>query len=91
MSLPTSIHSYTLKNPVEISGVLEKKKYKYQGSQDHDNFGGFGFYKVFEVNDIVMKKMIPLKVDVSKYIGGVRMACEGFMNAATDSFLKNAE
>lgn len=91
MSLPTSIHNYTLKNNIEIGGVIEKKKYKYVGRQNHAWSYGYGALSVFSVQDIFMKKVEPIDVDAKKYNAGVRMACDAYLNAATDEFLNKTK
>jgi hypothetical protein len=91
MGLPTSMNVYSLKKPVEISGVIEKKKYKIQGMNQVSMapFNSGPFY-VLEVTNVVKEKTIPVPVDPALYNSGVRMACEAFMNSATDSFFENA-
>jgi hypothetical protein len=91
MGLPTSMNVYSLKKPIEISGVIEKKKYKIQGMNQGSMapFNAGPFY-VLEVNNVVKEKTIPVPVDPTLYNSGVRMACEAFINNATDQFFENA-
>lgn len=91
MGLPTSMNVYNLKKPVEISGVIEKKKYKLQGMNQMSiaNFTGSP-YITLEVTNVVKEKTIPVPVDPALYNAGARMACEAFINSATDSFFENA-
>lgn len=91
MSLPTSLCYYSLKKPVEINEVLEKKKFKVTGASDYDWSGTqTGVYRVFTVQNQFMKKVIPLPVDAAKYNAGVRLAGDAFLKEAWDSFAGNA-
>ncbi|MDK2910322.1 MAG: hypothetical protein PWR20_1889 [Bacteroidales bacterium] len=86
MGLPTSFGVYSLKDEVEISGVVESKKYKVEANRDYDFWGGAGAWRVFEWEDRVMKKVIPVEVDPNTYNAGVRMACSAFLNKAIDDY-----
>lgn len=90
MSLPTSMLVFNLKEDVDINGVLEKKKYKVTGSSDYDFSGSdMGLYRVFEVENKFMKKVIPIVVDPIKYNSGVRLACDSFLKKTQEEFLAN--
>jgi len=91
MSLPTSMHTYWLKKPIEIDGVLEEKKYKLATLQDVSTMPSSGLYGVFEVDDIFMQKIIPLDVDPAKYNEGVRKACDGYLDVAANSFISKTK
>lgn len=87
MGLPTSMGIYNLKDEVEISGVVESKKYKVEANRDYDVWGdNAGPWRVFEFEDRLMKKVIPVNVDAKTYNNGVRMACSAFMGKVFDDY-----
>lgn len=90
MGLPTSMCQYSLKDDVDIDGVLEKKKVKVVATANISWGVSAGLFKYFEVENSFMEKVEPVPVEPEKYNKGVRMACEAFINYGIDDFLKNA-
>jgi hypothetical protein len=90
MGLPTSMCQYSLKDDLDIDGVLEKKKVKAVAVANVSWGTNMGLYRYFEVENAFMEKVEPILVDPEKYNKGVRLAGEAFVNYGIDDFLKNA-
>ncbi|MBU6157789.1 MAG: hypothetical protein KGP35_02045 [Bacteroidetes bacterium] len=90
MGLPTSICQYSLKEDLDIEGVLEKTKVKAVAVANISWGVSAGLFKYFEVENSFMEKVTAIPVDPEKYNKGVRMACKAFVDYGIDDFLKNA-
>jgi hypothetical protein len=90
MGLPTTMCQYSLKDDLDIEGVMEKKKVKAVAVANVSWGTSMGLYTYFEVENSFMEKVEAIPVDPEKYNKGVRMACEAFVNYGIDDFLKNA-
>ncbi len=71
-----------VKDPVEIPGVFEDKKYRAAESAQTDNWGTqVGTMKFFNVSDTYLSKTIPLECDGSKYKNGVKKAASKYVDS----------
>ena len=61
--------NWTLKDDIELNGLVEKKKYKAEESADRTwNSSNAGLFNVFSVDDKFLKKTQQVDVDRTKYI-----------------------
>ena len=91
MSLPTSMMTYSLKESIEIDGVIEKTKVKAVAQAYVDLGTPVGMYKYFEVQNNTVKKLVPIKVDPAQYNKAVREGGDAFLNKCWGEFYSNAQ
>ncbi len=81
--------NFNLKDPVEIEGIFEKKKYKAVESADQDIWGTqMGILQVFRFDDKEVTRMQAVPCDPEKYKKGVREVGMKYINANVAGFLE---
>ncbi|MGE0589110.1 MAG: hypothetical protein AB7O48_11095 [Cyclobacteriaceae bacterium] len=84
---PLAYTKMEVKDPVEIAGVFEDKKYKAAESAQTDNWGSqVGTMRYFNVSDSYLSKTIPLECDASKYKSGVKEAAGAYVDTIFATF-----
>lgn len=80
--------NWTLKDEINLDGLVEKKKYKAEQAADRSwNSANAGLFTVFFVDDRFLKKTQQVDVDREKYISTVSTAgIKIITNALTDLF-----
>ncbi len=84
---PLAYTKMEVKDPVEIAGVFEDKKYRAAESAQTDNWGAQrGTMTVFNVSDSYLSKTIPLECSAAKYKAGVKNAANDYIDSIFDLF-----
>lgn len=82
--------NWTLKDEIELEGLVERKKYKSQESADITwTSTNAGLFNVFTVNDKFLKKTYQVDVDRNKYISTVSATGKQIIKNALDDLFSN--
>ena len=82
--------NWTLKDEIDLLGLVEKKKYKVVEAADRDwNASNAGLFSVFYVDDKFLKKTQQVDVDRTKYISTVSAVSKKIINNALDDLFSN--
>ncbi len=83
--------SWTLKKDVEITGTMEKKKFKEGAVANTDAMGtDQGMFQLFKADNIALDKMHKVKVDLPAYQKGAETSAGKFLNMVVDELMKYA-
>lgn len=86
-----STASWILKEDVKIGGTMEEKTFKEGAVADRDVFGTDQyFYQLFTADNIDLKKMHKVKVDMPAYQKGAEQASNKFLTLVVDEIMKYA-
>jgi hypothetical protein len=82
--------NWTLKDDIDLDGLVEKKKYKSEESADRTwNSSNAGLFSVFSVDDKFLKKTQQVDVDRTKYIPTVTAAGIKIVEKALQDLFSN--
>lgn len=82
--------NWTLKDEIELDGLVEKKRYKAEESADRSwNPINAGLFTVFYVDDKFLKKTQQVDVDRTKYISTVSGVSKKIINKALSDLFSN--
>ena len=82
--------NWTLKDEIDLMGLVEKKKYKAVEAANRDwNADNAGLFSVFYVDDKFLKKTQQVDVDKTKYISTVSAISKKIINNALDDLFSN--
>ena len=86
-----STGTWTLKKDIEISGTMEKKKFKEGAVANSDVMGtDVGMFQLFKADNIALDKMQKVKVDLPAYQKGAEKGANTFLNMVLDEIMKYA-
>jgi hypothetical protein len=86
-----STGTWALKKDIEISGTMEKKKFKEGAVANSDVMGtDLGMFQLFKADNIALDKMQKVKVDLPAYQKGAEMGANKFLNMVMDEIMSFA-
>lgn len=82
--------NWTLKDDIDLDGLVEKKRYKAQEAADRDwTASNAGLFSVFTVDDRFLKKTQQVDVDRTKYITTITAVGTKIVNKALEDLFSN--
>lgn len=89
---PEAQSTFQLKNQVDVTGVVEKKKYKSVETAQTDMWGtSVGAMRIFSADNTYFENLQAVPVDAAKFKAGVMEAGGKFISVTLNDFLSNTK